>query len=229
MIENRNTVQQQFSQIRELRKDMLRHEKAVVIFRFTYNNKHSFIALCLFTDEELNKAENKYYMLKIRIMDCKNLSRYIEGKINTYRTSFEYNQITSFFHLSSDHIHPFWFREFVQKLSAHISNHVSVNTAQEIKQAEIYNIALNDSHDPNRIYPIRIMRNGVMNGAQKHRTPYNAQLAQCFCPNLYNIFKDDKTISFVFSCNPEDELTEEKILENYIKNNGSKNITQLHL
>lgn len=120
-------------------------------------------------------------------------------------------------------------REFVQTLSAHIGNHVSVNIAQEIKQAEIYNIALNDSHDPNRIYPIRIMRNGVMNGVQKHRTPYNAQLAQCFCPNLYNIFKDDKTISFVFFCNPEDELTEEKILENYIKNNGSKNITQLHL
>lgn len=73
------------------------------------------------------------------------------------------------------------------------------------QEAIISTICRHENRDHNRIYRSYMFRNGKENGKQKHRTEYNGQLASIRFPILYQRFRNDKTISFAFTEDIEDE------------------------
>jgi hypothetical protein len=51
--------------LRTLRDDMRENEKAVVVFRFNYNNLEYFVAVCLLTDEDTERQEAEYALVRL--------------------------------------------------------------------------------------------------------------------------------------------------------------------
>lgn len=80
----------------------------------------------------------------------------------------------------------------------------------------VRSLSLSDSEDPNRIYCMSVKRNAD----GKKRSEYNSNKIRFLRSSLYEKFKDDETISFCFSSNPEDERSDKEILEGFAKRNS---------
>jgi hypothetical protein fulcA4_02827 len=96
-----------------------------------------------------------------------------------------------------------YFSEFIPKEKIIIKEN---NTEKEILAKRI------DKND-NGIYCFDVRRNGPKkDGSLKKRKPKNSNKAELLRPFLYQKYKGDINLSFYFSPNPEDELSDEEIL-----------------
>ncbi len=206
------------SNLRALRDDMRKVEKAVVVFRLTYKSRNYFVAVCLLTEEEQSKASNKYALVRLRFMRVSNLDDYLDCYANSRKLMDHYGKIRQYFGVEPQADINCWIDSFFDYLGKRIPTNVPVKQDKEEHNAVIITICHHENRDPNRIYRSHIFRNGKINGKQKYRTEYNAQLAMVRFPKLYKVFKDDKMVSFAFTDDINKEKTEEEILENFRKN-----------
>ena len=94
---------------------------------------------------------------------------------------------------------------------------VPINVREVISKLEIdamiKALSLNDAEDLEKIYCKNVKRNAV----GKKRSNYNSDKIRLLRASLYEKFKDDESISFCFSRNPEDHKSDEEI---FAKSNG---------
>lgn len=205
------------SNLRLLRDDMKEKEKAVVVFRFTYKSCNYFVAVCLLTEEEQSKESNKYALVRLRFMRVRNLDDYLDCYANSRRMIEHYGKIRQFFGVEMQPDIHCWIDSFLSYLGKRIPKKAPENKNKDEHNAVIRTICHHENRDPNRIYRSHIFRNGKINGKQKYRTEYNAQLAAVRFPHLYQIFKTDKIVSFAFTDDFNKEKSEAEILENFRK------------
>ena len=78
-----------------------------------------------------------------------------------------------------------------------------------------------DEIDPDRIYCIRVKRNAIRkDGTPGQRSKYNEQISAVLRPYLFGKLESDTNLSFCYSCDPEDERSDEEILQKFT--NGKK-------
>lgn len=205
------------SNLRLLRDDMKKNEKAVVVFRFTYKSYGYFVAVCLLTEEEQKKEPNKYALVRLRFMRVSNLDDYLDCYANSRRIIERYGRIREFFRVETQPDINCWIDSFLMFLGKRIPIKAPDNRNKDEHDAVIRTICHHENRDPNRIYRSHIFRNGKVNGKQKYRTEYNAQLAAVRFPHLYQLYKTDKIVSFAFTDDFSKEKSEEEILENFRK------------
>lgn len=75
-------------------------------------------------------------------------------------------------------------------------------------------LSLSDKEDPNKIYCIGVKRNPK----GKRRTAFNEGKIKLLRVDLFNIFKDDETISFCYSTKKEEEKETSCIIKNFSEN-----------
>ncbi len=196
--------------LRKLSYDMKKKEKAVVVVDFTYKQTNYFVAVCLLTENERNKAETKFALVRLCFMHADDLDNSFECYATSYSILSSITEIRHFFGVKYQANGFDWINKFL----ANLNNHIPIEVPMENNYDNIcaHVICKAEYRDPNRIYRSHLIRNGVINGKQKHRTVYNSQLAELRYPKLYPKLKDDKTISFAFTDNPAKEKTEEQIL-----------------
>ena len=107
-------------------------------------------------------------------------------------------------------------KEFTKYFGQYVPDHVGREKTDLEKKAMVRSLSLSDSEDPNRIYCMCVKRNAD----GKKRSKYNSNKTRILRNALYEIFKDDETISFCFSSNPEDERSDKEILERLAKRNS---------
>lgn len=66
----------------------------------------------------------------------------------------------------------------------------------------IKSLSLSDSEDLRKIYYKNVKRNPY----GRYRSKFNADKARLLKEQLYEDFKDEKTVNFCFSMNPKDEI-----------------------
>lgn len=78
----------------------------------------------------------------------------------------------------------------------------------------IKSLSKSDSEDPKKVYCYKVRRNpkGQM------RTLFNADKTKLRRESLFNYFKDDKSISFCYSTDKNDENDDATILYNFSSN-----------
>ena len=70
-----------------------------------------------------------------------------------------------------------------------------------------------EGNNPNAIYCFDVKRNGKRaNGTPKSRTIKNSNKAEMLRPELYQRYRYDPNLSFFFSDNPDEERTDEEII-----------------
>lgn len=104
---------------------------------------------------------------------------------------------------------------FINIFQSHSPSKIS-ELNNELKRVVVQKINQREG-TPDADYCYDVRRNGVnINGRQRHRTPYNSNKTKILYPELYNYFKDDNTISFYYSPNPEDERTLNELISKFI-------------
>lgn len=203
--------------LKNLRKDMIANEKAVIVFRFTYRQIAYFVAVCLLTEEDRKKKKAEYALVRLCFMKADNINEFLDCYANSVKITAGLTELRNFLEVEYQEDGIAWINGFLDYFGMNIPVVVPIPGAAE-REAIISTICRHENRDPNRIYRNYIFRNGIENGKQKHRTEYNGQLASIRFPALYPKFKNDKTISFAFTDEAEAEKSEEEILWNFEQN-----------
>ncbi|BBM52652.1 hypothetical protein JMUB3935_1631 [Leptotrichia trevisanii] len=199
-----------FKKLPLLLNDMEKKKWIIDSFPFEYNGVNTIVILRRYTESK--KKPNKYAKAEIEFIDENNIEHMICGYIDLYEVYFD-NAIKfyNFFRIEGDNNSPRelflnfseYFSEFIPKEKIIIKEN---NTEKEILAKRI------DKND-NGIYCFDVRRNGPKkDGSLKKRKPKNSNKAELLRPFLYQKYKGDINLSFYFSPNPEDELSDEEIL-----------------
>jgi len=205
------------SNLKELRKDMIENEKAVIVFRFNYKSREYFVAVCLLTEEDRKKKDTEYALVRLSFMYANNINNYLDCYANSKNITAGMTELRKFLGVEYQEDGIAWIKGFLSYFGGLIPKKIPALQDKEGPKAVLHTICRHENRNPNRIYRNYMFRNGKINGKQKYRTEYNAQLASIRFPSLYEKFKGDKTISFAFTEDFTNEKSEEEILSNFEK------------
>ncbi|MFV8473290.1 DUF6037 family protein [Mycoplasma sp. 4F] len=201
-----------------LKKDMEQHDWIVSSFLFHYNSIDYIVLVERFIDNELKL--NKYASVKLRFITSNDLSNEFTCEANQVRLIID-NKVKDmriYFNIKYSENLGSFIHQFTEYFSHFIPINVLDNISRKEKICMIKVLSSADKEDPEKIYCKNVMRN--TNG--KKRTVFNANKARLLRNKLFEYFKNDNTISFCFSKNPEDENDDEEILNKFAINGGLK-------
>ncbi|MBO1001277.1 DUF6037 family protein [Pseudogracilibacillus auburnensis] len=203
------------SNLKKLRSDMIDNEKAVTVFRFDYKKIEYFVAVCLLTEEDKNRKETEFALVRLCFMQIDDVNEYLNCYANSKSITAGMTELRNYLGVEYQKDGIAWIKGFLSYFGQHVpEKHPAIQDKKE-EEAVLHTICRHENRDPNRIYRNYIFRNGKMNGKQKYRTEYNAQLAAIRFPSLYERFKNYKEISFAFTDDVTKEKSEEEILSNF--------------
>ena len=203
--------QPKFPKVRLLRDSIRAKGWCITAFNFHYNS-HCYITL--FEDAKCLGCENPYVIAYITFIDKQNLSRTLYVSANTVGfNGASIKKIMDFFMVSYIPSAKGFMQGFAEEFNAQMPEQYIAPVEPSIKREIVTQLGRrNNDPDPAAIYCCGTKRNAVKSGRQEHRTVFNSNKAQLLVPALYEIFKNETTISFCFSSDPSKKLTVEEIL-----------------
>ena len=103
--------------------------------------------------------------------------------------------------------------QFSNQLGDSIPANIKMNISYIEKQAMVRSLSISDSEDPEKIYCTMVRRNPE----RKKRSEFNSDKTKLLRSELFKYFKDDESISFCYSKEPEKENDDATILKNFSK------------
>lgn len=197
-----------------LKVDMEKHDWITSSFLFFYKNVEYVVLAKRFLRKETKK--NPYALLKIQFMRADNLSNDLACEANSRQLFMDVKAVREYFGIKFAANLGDILKEFRKYFGQYIPAHVRREITDLEKNVKVRSLSLSDSENPNRIYCMSVKRNAD----GKKRSEYNSNKTRVLRSALYEKFKDDETISFCFSINPEDERSDKKILEGFAKRNS---------
>lgn len=206
------------NKIRPFRDLMRNRQTAVYSYRYAYNGINCFVAICLLVDDDKKLKKAQYALVRIRFMKVDNLDDFIDCYANTQGLLTGVGEIRRFFHIPyNTEGFSSWLDTFYDDFNENYPSSIEVPD-NELHDINIRTVCEHEGRNPNRIYRHHLLRHLPNEyGETKHRTEYNSQLAKWRFPKLWDIYSTDKTVSFAFTDNPDEELSEPQIYDNFIK------------
>ena len=87
------------------------------------------------------------------------------------------------------------------------------NVTQIQKKAMLSSLSKSDSENPNKLYCYKVKRNPL----GEKRSPFNEDKTKILRPDLFEYFKNDKSISFCYKEEESLEKTTAEIIRNFAK------------
>ena len=184
-------------------------------FAFSYK-KHDYIVLAKLYNEHQNKPP--FSLLKLQFIDKDDETRTLETNANSNGLIIDAKSLRQFFSIEYSENLGDILQQFTNYLNNFIPNEVNTTKSNSIKNAMIKSLSISDSEDPEKVYCYAVKRNGIVDGKQRYRSPYNDNKTRILRKKLYLRFKDDKTISFCYSKNQGDEKNDPEIISNFVVN-----------
>lgn len=197
-----------------LKLDMEKHDWIITSFLFSYKSIKYIVLAKRFLRKEAKK--NPYALLEIEFMQSDNFSNNLVCEANSRQLFMDVKAVREYFGIEYATNLGDILKEFMKLFGQYIPDHVRREITDLEKKAMVTSLSLSDSEDPNRIYCMSVKRNAD----GKKRSKYNSNKTRILRNALYEKFKDDETISFCFSSNPEDERSDKEILEGFAKRNS---------
>lgn len=189
----------------------------ITAFYFRYEGKEYIV---LFEDiENLPLAEGEYPVY-LTFIDKNDEDRILQVKANRIGFKIGAKELREYFGIPySDHL-----GDALNQLYDNFNNAVPEVANQifdeETKRAVINRLSYNDGQDKNNICCYAAKRNGIYNGKQHRRTPFNSDKTKLLRESLFNMLGDDDTISFCYRA--DNELSDVEIYNNFAKKYGIK-------
>ena len=206
--------------IKQLRASLKEKGFSTTAFPFNYNNNKYVV---LFEVLDTSQKSNKLFIARFTFLKNNDFNNKYTVEANSLRLGINsydsYKSFCEFFEINPNNK----YKEFLPKFCAFFGRAIPTTERDDIPEVVHENIirhlASHDSRNPKAIYCYKLMRHHKIDGKQKKRSVYNNQLAAKRKPKLYELFKDDMSVSFCFSDTPQKEKSDMEILRNFMKNN----------
>lgn len=202
-----------FNNLPKLIKSMEISEWIIDSFYFKYKNEDYVVILKLYSDIE--KKPSKYAMAKLEFIKTKNINESIHAYADWYNVSFDsVPEFSNFFNIEVGLANRNLFKDFSEIFSKYIPDNKTEEKQGLLQQLQGSRC---EGNNPNAIYCYDVRRNGETNGRKNIRTAENSNKAATLRPILYKKYKEDKNLSFIFSCDSSKEETDEEIIQKFAK------------
>ena len=200
-----------FQNLPELLNDMNRLGWIIDSFPFEYNGKQTIVILTLYTLRE--RKPSAYAQVKLEFISQDDANHSIKAYADFYEVYF--NSVTDFFDFFD-----------INRLDGNKAREIFINFsecfARVIPMQKVINKPLlereligrrAEGNNPNAIYCFDVRRNGRRSdGTPNSRSIENSNKAEMLRPELYHRYRHDPNLSFFFSDNPNEERTDEEII-----------------
>ena len=153
---------------------------------------------------------SQYALVELEFIRLKDNERFI-----TYAHSnglgAKTKEIREFFGIEySEHL-----KDAMEWLNGEINKAIPVTVGllknEQVRSKIVESLSKSDSESVDAIYCYDVLRNGMRQGKQKHRSIFNDNKTRYLRPDLYKAFEQDDTISFCYSENPSREQLDSEI------------------
>lgn len=188
-------------------------------FRFEYNDVQTIVILRLYADNE--HKPNTHAQAKLEFIDVNDVNHNIEAYCDFYEVYFHNtDQFCHFFNIQPQN-GGHWrdiFVQFAESFSNAIPQAKIIQRNNELEKQLIASRV--EPNNPNAIYCYDVRRNGHKeNGSLNVRSLENSNKAELLRPTLYSHFRADTNLSFFFSENPNDEVSDMEIIRRFANRN----------
>lgn len=207
-----NLAELRYENLRLLLKDMEQKGWLIDSFLFQYNRVNTVVILKRYKDGE--RKPSKYAKAKIEFIQRENVNNSINAYIDFYEVHFESaNRFIKFFNIENRNVGRDLFFDFSLYFAQFIPKEKIVRKNDRLERRLLG--GRSEGNNPNAIYCFDVRRNGTkQNGEPNERSIENSNKAAVLRPELYEIYKDDLNLSFFFSEDEIDELSDEIIVSN---------------
>lgn len=200
-----------FQNLPELLNDMNRLGWIIDSFPFEYNGKQTVVILTLYTLRE--RKPSAYAQVKLEFISQDDVNHSIKAYADFYEVYF--NSVTDFFDFFD-----------INRLDGNKAREIFINFSECFARVIPMQKVINkpqlereligrraEGNNPNAIYCFDVRRNGRRpDGTPNSRSIENSNKAEILRPELYHKYRHDLNLSFFFSDNPNEERTDEEII-----------------
>lgn len=195
-----------------LRKDLIDHGYHMTAFLFTYKNTDYDV---LFeNNENIENRKNPFASVLLTFIDINNPNRTLTVECNQVKMFFKPKEIREFFGIEYGPNLGDVFNQFFQRLVNATPDRLPVLNNRQNNAVDRC-LAGRGGHDPNAIYCYDARRLGKRDGRQMERSIFISNLTKRRRPILFDYFENEITVTFYFSPNLIDELTDEEIIRKF--------------
>ena len=200
-----------FQNLPELLNDMNRLGWIIDSFPFEYNGKQTIVILTLYTLNERKPSE--YAKVKLEFISQDDANHSIKAYADFYEVHF--NSVREFFDFFDiNRLDGNRFREIFINFSECFARVIPMQKVinKPLLERELIGRRA-EGNNPNAIYCFDVRRNGRRSdGTPNSRSIENSNKAEMLRPELYHRYRHDPNLSFFFSDNPNEERTDEEII-----------------
>ena len=202
-----------------LLEDLRRNKWHITAFQFDYKDKNYIV---LFEDiTNLQLIANRYLAL-LTFIDKADETRILQVKANTYCFEIDAKKFREYFGIEYVQKLGDVFKQFYERFGKAIKKSHLTEFNEQTKQLLVKRLSYNDKDNANAICCYKVIRNGIYDGKQRHRTPFNRDKTKLLRPELYNLFKADDTLSFCYR--ETAPLSDKEICLQFAKSYGYKKL-----
>lgn len=194
--------------IKELRDNMKLNGWIIHAFLFTYKKVNYDVLITRYVDDE---PKPPYAIAKIKFYkeDTGDVLACVAFATSLGITTPE---LCAFFGIENTHRHPRGiFIQFYEYLNPLVPTEVIPPMKSRLQNRIVRELASHGQEDEDKIYLKAVKRNHRDGDKQYKRTVYNDNKTRLLRPDVYEIFKNEKTISFVYSINPDEAKSIQEI------------------
>ena len=197
--------------LKSLKEDMKNKGWTICSFIFKYKNKNYIVLVKRFVGSV--KRISEYALVKLEFIKENDLTDLLEVEANSSKLIIDAKTLREYFGIEYSNNLGDIINQFSNQLGDSIPTNIKMNISDIEKQAMVRSLSISDSEDPEKIYCIMVRRNPE----GKQRSEFNSDKTKLCREELFEYFKDDESISFCYSKEPEKENDDATILKNFSK------------
>ena len=197
--------------LKSLKEDMKNNGWTICSFIFKYKNKNYIVLVKRFIESV--KRMSEYALVNLEFMKENDLTDLLEVEANSSKLIIDVKTLREYFGIEYSNNLGDIINQFSNQLGDSIPTNIKMNISDIEKQAMVRSLSISDSEDPEKIYCTMVRRNPE---GQK-RSEFNSDKTKLLRNELFKYFKDDESISFCYSKEPEKENDDATILKNFSK------------
>lgn len=197
--------------LKSLKEDMKNNGWTICSFIFKYKNKNYFVLVKRFVGSV--KRISEYALVKLEFMKETDLTDLLEVEANSNRLLIDAKKLREYFGIEYSNNLGDIINQFSNQLGDSIPTNIKMNISDIEKQAMVRSLSISDSEDPEKIYCTMVRRNPE----GKKRSEFNSDKTKLLRGELFKYFKEDESLSFCYSKEPERENDDATILKNFSK------------
>ena len=197
--------------LKSLKEDMKNNGWTICSFIFKYKNINYIVLVKRFVGSV--KRINEYALVKLEFMKENDLTDSLEVEANSSKLIIDAKTLREYFGIEYSKNLGDIINQFSNQLGDSIPTNINTNISNIEKKAMVRSLSISDSEDPEKIYCTMVRRNPE----GKKRSEFNSDKTKLLREDVFKYFKDDESISFCYSKDPEKHNDVSTILKNFSK------------